>query len=778
MTAASNYSYPFAAQGGVPPYVYSVMGPGSVNASSGLYTAGTASGPTTLQVRDAQGTVVAAAIDSIWVRSNAPVRAATTDGSSWYLGGDFDSVNAYQAAKMISLDATTGNPNLACNVADGFDANVRTVLQTGTTIYAGGDFTMYRGAAANHLAKIDATTCALDAAFSAMGTDQPVSGLAMIGSALYLVGNFMSYGGAPAQHLAKIDATSGALDTVFTQSLGVAAQEGPSIVVSSSAVYVGGFFTSYRGQPAAFLIKLDPNTGAVDPTFTQSPGLDGKISALALDGQSLYVAGDFFNYRGASVAYLIKIDATSGALDATFSQSTSVDNSPTALAVSASSLYVGGVFSNYRGAAVSNLIKLNKATGALDSGFAAAAQLNDIVATLLVSGASLYIGGDFSSYGSTAARRLAKVDATTGALDTNFTQSSGFDPTNFINLHHVNALSLQNSSLVVGGSFGTYRGTPANHVAKIDMATGVANAAFNAGSGANLTVYSLLIAGNSIFIGGGATTYRDQPYAGLVKVDKTTGAPDTLFNHSPGFAGPVITLALSGTSLYAGGGFASYDSTGISFLAKLDSGTGTLDPAFMPQWYFASTVHSIQLLGTSLFAGGEFYPSLAKMDASTAAFDPAYAGITTNDYVFDVLTSGSTVFFAGNFQNYNGSPANGLVKVNAASGAIDTTFTQGTVFGGVPAYVNTLAASQNWLYAGGAFQSYRNAPASSIAKIDMVSGQLDTSFSQTSGSSGPIYAITPLPSAVWIAGDFRSYRGAPAYFFVPLDPTTGALLDN
>jgi hypothetical protein len=775
MTAASNYSYLFAAQGGVPPYAYSVVGTGNVNPSSGLYTAGTASGPATLKVHDAQGSIASATIDSIWVRTNGPVRAATTDGSSWYLGGDFNAVNTYRAAKMILLDATTGNPSLGCNIADGFDGNVRALLRTSTNIYAAGDFTAYRGVAANHLAKIDAVTCALNISFSAVGADQPVSALALNGNALYLVGEFQFYRGAPAQHLAKIDASTGALDTVFTQSLGLG-NPTSAIAVSSNAVYVGGTFTSYRGQSAAFLAKLDPNSGALDTTFM--PAIDGNVSVLALDGQSLYVAGQILHYRGASVANLIKIDAVSGTLDSAFSQGSGVDNAPSSLAVSASSVYVGGIFSQYRGAGISNLIKLDKSTGVLDPAFSATAQLNDLVTTLVVSGTNLYVGGDFTTYGTSAANYLAKVDSTTGALDKNFTQSTGFDPTAFINLHHVDALSLQDSSLIVGGSFQTYRGAPANHVAKIDVATGAPDAVFNAGPGANRTVYSLLIAGDSIFIGSASSTYRDQPYGGLVKVSKTTGLPDTQFNKSPGFMGPVEALALSGTSLYVGGGFASYGSTGIPFLGKLDSVNGTLDPSFIPQWFFGSTVHSVALFGTSLFAGGEFYPSLAKLDANTAAFDPAYAGIVTNAFVFSVVTSGSSVYFAGNFQNYNGSAANGLVKANAASGAIDTTFTQATGFGGYPSYVNALAVSQNWLFAGGAFQTYRNAPAASIAKIDLVSGQLDTSFSQSSGPSGPIYAITPAASAVWIAGDFVSYRGGLAYFFVPLDPTTGALLDN
>jgi hypothetical protein len=776
MTAASNDSYSFVAQGGVPPYTYSVSGPGSVDASSGLYTAGTASGTATLLVQDAQGSTASASIDSIWVRTNGPVHAAVTDGASWYLGGEFTSVNAYRSAKMIVVDATSGNPNLACNVAAGFNGNVRTLVQTGTSIYAGGDFTSYQGATANYVAKIDALTCALDTSFSGVGTDAPVSALALNGGALFLVGEFMLYRGAPAQHLAKVDASSGDLDTVFTQSTGLGS-DATALAVASNAVYVGGLFTSYRGQSAPLLAKLDPVSGALDTTFTQNPGIYANVSALALDGQSLYVAGQIIQYRGTTVANIIKIDAISGALDTTFSQSSGIDSAPSALAVSASSLYVGGIFSNYRGTAISNLIKLDKVTGALDAGFSANAQLDNQVTALVVSGTSLYVGGDFTAYGSNTARYLAKVDATTGALDQNFTQATGFDPTAFINLHHVDALTAQNSSLVVGGSFQTYRGAAANHVAKIDATTGVADALFDAGSGANATVYSLLIAGQSIFIGSGSSTYRDQPYGGLVKVDKTTGVPDATFNTSPGFGGPVETLALSGTALYAGGGFASYDSMTAFFLAKLDSTSGALDPAFLPQWAFANVVESVAVTGSSVFAGGLFYPSVAKLDAATAAFDPADANINTNYFVYDVLTSGASVYIAGNFQSYNGNPANSLAKIDAVSGALDTTFTQPTGFAGSTSTVNALAVSQNSLYAGGDFQTYRNAPAASIAKVDMASGQLDTTFSQSGGPSGPLYTIVPTATAVWIGGDFLSYRGAPAYFFVPIDPATGALIN-
>ncbi|WP_250508388.1 hypothetical protein, partial [Caballeronia sp. GAFFF3] len=42
--------------------------------------------------------------------------------------------------------------------------------------------------------------------------------------------------------------------------------------------------------------------------------------SLSTDGISVFVSGDFLTYRGASAPYIIKLDANSGVLDPTFNQ--------------------------------------------------------------------------------------------------------------------------------------------------------------------------------------------------------------------------------------------------------------------------------------------------------------------------------------------------------------------------------------------------------------------------------------------------------------------------
>lgn len=778
MTAGSGQRYRFAARDGVPPYSYSVTGPGSID-STGLYIAGPTSGLAKVQARDGQGTVLTATVESIWVRTNGPVRAAVTDGANWYVGGDFTSLNPYEAARIIVMDAASGDPLLACNIQQGFDGAVRALAHSGTHIYVGGEFTHYKGQAANHLAKIDAATCTLDSAFdTSVGTNALVSSLALSGTALYIAGEFLTYRDSPALYLAKVDALSGALDTTFTQSSGVEGLSVRSVVATADAVYIAGPFDTYRGgQPAHGLAKLDPVTGALDTQFTQAGPFGGYGYALAIDGSSLYAVGQLLTYRGQTVGRLIKVDTTTGALDTQFSRADSFNSEPSAVAVSGSSVYVGGIFSSYRGTAVNNFVKLDKTTGDLNPRFDVGTGPDDIVLTIAAADSSVYVGGRFSTYNGKPARELVKLNAATGALDTQFTQPSGFDQAPFIPTYAVRALALNGSAIVVGGDFNMYRGTPAPHVAKFDMTTGAPDATFNDAIGADNNVFTLLLDGSSLYVGGAFTSYRNEPYRYMVKVSAATGTVDTTFSQPAGFEGnPVASLVLSGSSLYVGGAFSTYRGVYRPWIAKLNAVSGNLDPTFAPAFIFGDIVESIQVWNSSLFLGGHFYPSLKKVDASTGADDPVFGGRNTNSFADRLFVSGDRVYVGGNFEYYSGSPVNALARFSAIDGTLDAAFTQAPVFS-AGSNVQAIAPSGSSIYVGGWFSAYRSTPVSSIVKLDAETGSLDTTFSQSEGADAIVRTIVPTSSGIWMGGDFKMYRGQRRYFFIPLDPATAQSLD-
>ncbi len=422
-----------------------------------------------------------------------------------------------------------------------FDGAVRAVAQAGTSLYVGGDFTLVNPIDAPKMLVLDLNGKPKYGCDLQSGFDGDLTAVIIAGKSLYVGGYFTQYRGQSANYLAKLNLPSCELDTTFSPPEANGFDyEVYALAVSGSSLYVGGYFNSYRSGEAGSangIAKLDLTTGALDTTFSPpgANGFDDFVSALAVSGTSLYVGGYFSAYKGVanSANRIAKLDLNTGALDTTFSPpgANGFDHSVYALAVSGSSLYVGGHFSAYRGVANSakNIAKLDLTTGALDTTFSppGANGFNYVVNALAVSGTSLYVGGWFTSYKGVAnsAKNIAKLDLTTGALDTTFSPpgANGFD-------HSVYALAVSGSSLYVGGYFNDYRGVAnsANRIAKLDLTTGALDTTFNP-PGANgfnnySSVNALAVSGTSLYVGGNFTTYRGSQNARyLVPLNLDTG---------------------------------------------------------------------------------------------------------------------------------------------------------------------------------------------------------------------------------------------------------------
>jgi hypothetical protein len=78
------------------------------------------------------------------------------------------------------------------------------------------------------------------------------------------------------------------------------------------------------------------------------------------------------------------------------------------------------LYSLWDGQARNNLAKVNATTGALDRELQSSECMNNTVRSLALSGSDLYLGGSFTTVGGQTRNRLAKVNATTGALDESF----------------------------------------------------------------------------------------------------------------------------------------------------------------------------------------------------------------------------------------------------------------------------------------------------------------------------------------------------------------------
>jgi hypothetical protein len=772
LTASSGQTTRLVGMNGIPPYQYSVAsGSGTVSAQ-GLYTVGTVSGVSTVQVTDGQGTTATAQVRALRIRVNAAVFTTATDGTNLYVGGRFSAVNPYSAPRLAIVDQASGNLATACDLGTGFlGGYVAANVTVGNSIYAAGDFNQYRGAVVGKLAKIDATTCAIDPVFiggGGFGTQlgETVYALAISGSSLYVVGNISTYRGTTIPRMAKLDLTTGAADPAFNPT---PQPDAPSnaIVVSGTSVYVGGGFTHFGGVTTPYFAKLDAATGAVDTVFAAAPGPDGFVTTLAIAANQLYVGGSFTHFAGIQTA-LARVNATNGALDTAFTQSVANVSQVSSLLLSGNSLYVGRTFPG----ATPVLEKIDTTTGTTDATFGVGAGFNFGVNSLLLANSSLYVGGAFTTYRGTSAYNLAKIDPMSGVLDTTFTQPTGGNNT-------VYALAAAGSQVIAGGTFSTYRGAPASNIAKFSLATDEPDLAFSAAAGTNSNVIRMALSGSALYLGGIFTSCGSLNSFYIAKVDTATGACEAAFAAGGGAPFFVDAMLIHGTSLYIGGGNLS-----LTHLAKMDLLTGQTDPAFSVNGGPNATVMSLADSPTAIYVGGQFQNygalparNLAKVDPATGALDQTFTQATgaggPSEYIQSLLIAGNSLYAGGYVNSYRGSTVQGLLKLNPTTGALDSSFSQSTGFINAQA----LLSSGSSIVVAGSFQSYRGTPSFNLAKVDASSGNPDPTFTSSlpCDSCGTNFdSLTLIGTKLYVGADAPTlYRGAPAYGVFPIDLSTG-----
>jgi hypothetical protein len=249
--------------------------------------------------------------------------------------------------------------------------------------YFGGAFTAYHLALMNGLGAVDATTGSLTSGCNLAGllnSGATVNAIAETSTHLFVGGVISSYAGQAVQNLIKVHKATCALDTTFTKTRGVGSTVN-ALALSGDSLYLGGNFNNYRDdsgsgtQPAPKLAKVDLDSGNLDTIFTKTMGANNQVYALAVSGGALYVGGAFTTYRNdagsitLTAKYLAKVDRVSGNLDTTFTQSTGAGGTVYALAISSGALYVGGNFDGYRNSTVQNLAKVDLSTGDLYTTF-------------------------------------------------------------------------------------------------------------------------------------------------------------------------------------------------------------------------------------------------------------------------------------------------------------------------------------------------------------------------------------------------------------------------
>ena len=676
--------------------------------------------------------------------------------------------SARYIAKLSTSNGEIDTTFHPVSITGGFNSSVYSLAlnATGTTLYVGGDFTSYRGVtnSARYIAKLSTSDGAIDTTFHPVSTtgglNATVLSLALnaTGTTLYAGGGFTRYRGVTnsAWRIVKLSTSNGAIDTTFHP---VSTTGGLNGTVSSLALnatgttlYVGGGFTSYRGvtDSARRIAKLSTSDGAIDTTFHPVSSTGGfnqdyhanPVTALALNatGTTLYVGGSFTTYRGVadSARSIAKLSTSDGAIDTTFHPVSSTGGfavklenyyhlsvNSIALDATGTTLYAGGNFLTYRGVAANGIAKLNT-YGVLDTNFYPVSSTGGFNGTALslalnATGTTLYVGGRFTTYRGVAdsARGIAKLSTSDGAIDTNFHPVSATGGLNsFVSSFALNATG---TTLYVGGDFTAYRGVAdsALGIAKLSTSDGAIDTNFHPVSATGgfsggyysfiglVSALALNATGTTLYVGGSFKTYRGVTSSAgrIAKLSTSDGEIDTNFHPvslTGGFAGgyPVFVSSLAlnatGTTLYVGGNFTTYRGVADSarYIAKLSTSNGAIDTNF----------HPVSLTGG--FDGNFTYDISVKSLALNATETTLYAG--------------------GNFTTYRGvaGSARGIAKLSTSDGAIDTTFHPVSATGGFNMSVSSLALDEGetTLYVGGGFNAYRSSISNFAEDLDTVDG--------------------------------------------------------
>jgi len=445
------------------------------------------------------------------------------------------------------------------------------------------------------------------------------------------------------------------------------------LALSGTTLYVGGYFTEMDGQTRNYIAAFDTTTGNLT---SWNPNASGGVQSIEVSGTSVYVGGYFSSIGGQSRTGLAAINASTGLATswAPVVVNTFTPN-VTAMAIDATSIYIGGSFTAVGGLPRVNLARINLSTGAL---LAWVANTNGYVYDIELSGGSLYVGGSFTTVNGISRNSFAAVNAATGGV---MSWNAGLDASDW-----VTDISITGNSIYFCGYFDSVNASLRNGVAAVD-ATTASVLPWSPNPNSN-SVNTVSATATNVFLGGtmNGVNWVNRPGGFALLNDATDQAWPFQLDLN---GGVVNTIAVKDNTLYIGGQFTMINKSPRRNLAAIDLSTGQVlpwDPAVfgLGSTDPAVTVYSIKIKDNLLYVGGKFLavnavttirPGLAAIDLTTGVVNswaPIVGdGKTTNEFVYSLDIAGNTVYAAGSFSLLAGNqPRANLAAIDATSGAV------------------------------------------------------------------------------------------------------------
>jgi uncharacterized delta-60 repeat protein len=358
--------------------------------------------------------------------------------------------------------------------------------------------------------------------------------------------------------------------------------------------------------------------------------------------------------------------------------------------------------------------------GLLDASFNIGTGANGSVLAIAVQNdGRVIIGGSFTSYNGIPANRIARLNID-GSIDTTFAVGTGANG-------NVNAICiLSDGNIMIGGSFTTINGMGIGRIAKLTT-TGILWSTINAwvhGNPNGLINSIITQSDGKILVGGDFTVYGGFDWRGVVRIDDS-GTVDQSFNSMAGSTlganGSVKCLAIqSDGKIIVGGLFSTFNGITRNRLARLNT-NGSIDVNFN---------------NGSGFAG---------------------SGISNGVYCTKIQSDGK-ILVGGDFTSFNGVPLNKYGRLNSNS-SFDNGFNSYAISGSVGSFN---IQNDGKIIVSGWFTNFAGSAINHIGRVSS-NGIIDGSFTAGTGAGNTIYTSTlQNDGKILIGGLFTSYNGTGA----------------
>jgi hypothetical protein len=579
------------------------------------------------------------------------VNAIAFDGGGVWVGGQFDSAAGLPARNIARLGLDTdewSSPNGGVSYGNpDASASVSAIAIDGTQLYAGGRFDLAGDGSASNVAAWDL----LSLAWSPLGagTDDLVSALVLDDGFLYAGGSFTRAGGKRANSVARWDGAKWRkLGKGLPTLNGLQNLAEALVTFDSRVVAVGSFPIRARGTITFY--PLVEWTGKKWVPFTDSvtePVQGRTVGArnAAVAGRAIYIVGDFTRAGPMEALQIARWHEDVGSYAAlqtpaphngiSFGSAAFAPDSGGFVIAALPGFTAGGIqiegIGRFDGAAWTSL----------DTG-----SVEGVVATVLVAGSDIYIGGSFSRVGGVAARNVARWNGTSwSALDDGVTGPS--QPV-------VSALAFRNGMLFAGGRFAQAGDVAANNIAVWDGArwSALGDEITNGVAGDSPLVTSLAFVDDSIFVAGTFTEAGGAAAHGVARWDGQIWSP-LGDGAAEGVDGEVYALTTDGDDLFVGGAFSTAGAVPAASIARWSQGEWSgLEAGLTRSDGDLPSVFALAVSQGVLYVGGRFDGASGQPVANVVTWDGAVWSTLAgglSDSVQAILPVSDGIIFIGAF---------------------------------------------------------------------------------------------------------------------------------